>query len=132
MLSFHILTIVIQRHYLDQKITSGANGGRRCAPAGGDAAVYLERLVSRDGLALRKLRRSSVKNIRSSTRGAGNARGIDRGRQATAIIESGADGANARARIGASAEDELLSGEREVAHAAQRVLSGSSTGFRRG
>jgi len=45
------LTIVITRHYLDQKIHEwGKWRPSMRARQGGDAAIYLERLVSRDGL----------------------------------------------------------------------------------
>ena len=47
------LTIVIQRHYLDQKIHEwGKWRPSMRARQGGDAAIFLERLVSRDGLGM--------------------------------------------------------------------------------
>ena len=47
------LTIVISRHYLDQKIHEwGKWRPSMRARQGGDAAIYLERLVSRDGLGI--------------------------------------------------------------------------------
>lgn len=47
------LTVVIKRHYLDQKIhDEGKWRPSMRARRGGDAAILLERLVSRDGMAL--------------------------------------------------------------------------------
>jgi RNA polymerase sigma factor (sigma-70 family) len=47
------LTIVIQRHYLDQKIHEwGKWRPSMRARQGGDAAIFLERLISRDGLGI--------------------------------------------------------------------------------
>jgi antitoxin (DNA-binding transcriptional repressor) of toxin-antitoxin stability system len=47
------LTLVISRHYLDQKIHEWGKWRPSVrARQGGDAAIYLERLVSRDGLGI--------------------------------------------------------------------------------
>lgn len=109
------LTIVIQRHYLDQKIHEwGKWRPSMRARQGGDAAIYLERLVSRDGLGITEasmIVRQKYTELDS--------RALD------ALAASIVVRAPRRAKVErteempepsseASAEDELLSDEREA------------------
>ncbi|MEA2237834.1 MAG: hypothetical protein QOC81_2558 [Thermoanaerobaculia bacterium] len=109
------LTIVIQRHYVDQKIHEwGKWRPSVLARKGGDAAILLERLISRDGLSIgeastivrqkyTELDSHALETLASSivTRRAQRASEIER----TEEMPEPASGV--------SAEDDLLASERE-------------------
>ncbi len=111
------LTIVIQRHYLDQKIHEwGKWRPSTRARQGGDAAIYLERLVSRDGLGITEastIVRQKYTELDSRALEALAASIVVRQpRRPTKVERTEEIGERASE---ASAEDELLSGERETA-----------------
>ncbi|HEX3579293.1 MAG TPA: sigma-70 family RNA polymerase sigma factor [Thermoanaerobaculia bacterium] len=111
------LTIVIQRHYLDQKIHEwGKWRPSTRARQGGDAAIFLERLISRDGLGIgeastivrqkfTELDERAVEKLAASI--------VMRQPRRQSSIERTEEMREPASE--ASAEDELLSGELEVA-----------------
>jgi RNA polymerase sigma factor (sigma-70 family) len=111
------LTIIIQRHYVDQKIHEwGKWRPSMRARQGGDAAILLERLISRDNMGLaeasavvrqkyRELDSRAIEALASSivTRRAQRAAEVERTEEMPEPVS------------GISAEDELLTSEREAA-----------------
>lgn len=111
------LTIVIQRHYLDQKIHEwGKWRPSTRARQGGDAAIFLERLVSRDGLGMAEastIVRQKFTELDSRALEALAASIVVRQPRRAAKSELTEE---MREPVSdASAEDDLLSGEREAA-----------------
>jgi RNA polymerase sigma factor (sigma-70 family) len=120
------LTIVISRHYLDQKIHEwGKWRPSTRARQGGDAAIYLERLVSRDGLGITEastIVRQKYTELDSRALEVLTASIVVRQPRRTANVERTEE--MREPASDASAEDELLSGEREAAaRRASAVLS---------
>jgi len=120
------LTTVVSRHYLDLKIHEwGKWRPSMRARQGGDAAIYLERLVSRDGLGLTEA--STIVRQKYTEL---DSRALER-LAASIVVRQPRRSANVERTeemrepaSEASAEDELLSGEREVAaRRASAVLS---------
>jgi len=120
------LTIVISRHYLDQKIHEWGKWRPSVrARQGGDAAIYLERLVSRDGLGITEA--STIvrqKYTELDSRALDVLAGSIVVRQPRRSTKMERTEEMREPASEASAEDELLSGEREVAaRRASAVLS---------
>jgi RNA polymerase sigma factor for flagellar operon FliA len=120
------LTIVIQRHYLDQKIHEwGKWRPSMRARQGGDAAIYLERLVSRDGIGVAEastIVRQKFTELDSRALEALAASIVVRQPRRTAKVERTEE--MREPASDASAEEELLSSEREAAaRTASVVLS---------
>jgi RNA polymerase sigma factor (sigma-70 family) len=120
------LTIVISRHYLDQKIHEwGKWRPSMRARQGGDAAIYLERLVSRDGLGVTEastIVRQKYTELDSRALETLAASIVVRQPRRSANVERTEEMREPASE--ASAEDELLSGEREAqARRASAVLS---------
>ena len=120
------LTTVISRHYLDLKIHEwGKWRPSMRARQGGDAAIYLERLVSRDGLGLTEastIVRQKYTELDSRALETLAASIVVRQPRRSANVERTEEMREPASE--ASAEDELLSGEREVAaRRASAVLS---------
>jgi RNA polymerase sigma factor (sigma-70 family) len=111
------LTIVIERHYLDQKIHEwGKWRPSMRARQAGDAAIFLERLVSRDGLGIAEAstivrQKFTELDARALERLAGSI--VVRQPRRQSSVERTEEMREPASE--ASAEDELLSGEREVA-----------------
>jgi RNA polymerase sigma factor (sigma-70 family) len=111
------LTIVVERHYLDQKIHEwGKWRPSMRARQGGDAAIFLERLISRDGLGIAEAstivrQKFTELDARALERLAGSI--VVRQPRRQASVERTEEMREPASE--ASAEDELLSGEREVA-----------------
>jgi RNA polymerase sigma factor (sigma-70 family) len=111
------LTIVIQRHYLDQKIHEwGKWRPSMRARQGGDAAIFLERLISRDGLGIAEAstivrQKFTELDARALERLAASI--VMRQPRRQSSIERTEEMREPAAE--ASAEEELLSGEREIA-----------------
>lgn len=111
------LTIVIQRHYVDQRIHEwGKWRPSMRARQGGDAAILLERLLSRDGLSLgeastivrqkyTELDERAIETLASSI--------VTRRAQRAAEVERTEE--MPEPASGVSAEDELLASERNAA-----------------
>jgi RNA polymerase sigma factor (sigma-70 family) len=120
------LTIVIQRHYLDQKIHEwGKWRPSMRARQGGDAAIFLERLISRDGLGIAEA--STIVRQKFTEL---DARALERLVASIVVRQPRRQSSIERTEemrepaSEASAEDEMLSGEREVAaRRAGEVLS---------
>jgi len=111
------LTIVIQRHYLDQKIHEwGKWRPSMRARQGGDAAIFLERLISRDGLGIAEA--STIVRQKFTEL---DARALERLASSIVVRQPRRQSSVERTEemrepaSEASAEDELLSGEREIA-----------------
>src|SRR2546430_936360 len=111
------LTIVIQRHYLDQKIHEWGKWRPSVrARQGGDAAILLERLISRDGLGIAEA--STIVRQKYTEL---DARALERLAASIVVRQPRRQSSIERTEemrepaSEASAEDELLSGEREVA-----------------
>jgi len=120
------LTIVIARHYLDQKIHEwGKWRPSTRARQGGDAAIYLERLVSRDGLGITEastIVRQKYTELDSRALEVLVASIVIRQPRRSTKMEHTEEMREPASE--ASAEDELLSSEREVAaRRASAVLS---------
>lgn len=120
------LTIVISRHYLDQKIHEwGKWRPSMRARQGGDAAIYLERLVSRDGLGIAEastIVRQKYTELDSRALETLAVSIVVRQPRRSAKVERTEEMREPASE--ASAEDDLLSGEREVAaRRASAVLS---------
>jgi len=120
------LTIVIQRHYLDQKIHEwGKWRPSMRARQKGDAAIYLERLVSRDGLGITEastIVRQKYTELDSGALEALAASIVVRQPRRATTVERTEEMREPASE--ASAEDDLLSGERETAaRRASAVLS---------
>lgn len=120
------LTIVIQRHYLDQKIHEwGKWRPSMRARQGGDAAIYLERLVSRDGLGITEastIVRQKYTELDSRALEALAASIVVRKPRRSTTVERTEEMREPASE--GSAEDELLSDEREAAaRRASAVLS---------
>ena len=120
------LTTVVSRHYLDLKIHEwGKWRPSMRARQGGDAAIYLERLVSRDGLGLTEastIVRQKYTELDSRALETLAASIVVRQPRRSANVERTEEMREPASE--ASAEDELLSGEREVAaRRASAVLS---------
>jgi RNA polymerase sigma factor for flagellar operon FliA len=111
------LTIVISRHYLDQKIHEwGKWRPSMRARQGGDAAIYLERLVSRDGLGVTEastIVRQKYTELDSRALDALAASIVVRQPRRAAKVERTEE--MPEPSSDASAEDDLLSDEREMA-----------------
>jgi RNA polymerase sigma factor, sigma-70 family len=111
------LTIVIQRHYVDQKIHEwGKWRPSMRARKGGDAAILLERLVSRDGLSFGEastIVRQKFTELDSRALTALASSIVMRRAQRAAEVERTEEMPEPASDI--SAEDELLAGERETA-----------------
>jgi RNA polymerase sigma factor for flagellar operon FliA len=111
------LTIVISRHYLDQKIHEwGKWRPSMRARQGGDAAIYLERLVSRDGLGVTEastIVRQKYTELDSRALDALAASIVVRQPRRAAKVERTEEMPEPSSE--ASAEDDLLSDERETA-----------------
>jgi RNA polymerase sigma factor (sigma-70 family) len=111
------LIIVVSRHYLDQKIHEwGKWRPSMRARQGGDAAIYLERLVSRDGLGVTEA--STIVRQKYTEL---DSRALER-LAASIVVRQPRRSANVERTeemrepaSEASAEDDLLSGEREIA-----------------
>ncbi|HEV7426634.1 MAG TPA: sigma-70 family RNA polymerase sigma factor [Thermoanaerobaculia bacterium] len=120
------LTIVVGRHYLDQKIHEwGKWRPSMRARQGGDAAILLERLISRDGLAIAEA--STIVRQKFTEL---DARALERLAATIVVRQPRRQSKVERTEemrepaSEASAEEELLRGEREVAaHRAGAVLS---------
>jgi RNA polymerase sigma factor (sigma-70 family) len=111
------LTTVIQRHYLDQKIHEwGKWRPSMRARQGGDAAIFLERLISRDGLGIAEA--STIVRQKFTEL---DARALERLVASIVVRQPRRQSSVERTEemrepaSEASAEDELLSGEREIA-----------------
>jgi RNA polymerase sigma factor for flagellar operon FliA len=111
------LTIVVQRHYLDQKIHEwGKWRPSMRARQGGDAAIFLERLISRDGLGIAEA--STIVRQKFTEL---DARALERLVASIVVRQPRRQSSVERTEemrepaSEASAEDELLSGEREIA-----------------
>jgi len=120
------LTIVIQRHYLDQKIHEwGKWRPSMRARQGGDAAIFLERLISRDGMGMAEastIVRQKFTELDSRAFESLAASIVVRQPRRQAKVERTEEMREPASE--ASAENELLSGEREVAaRRASAVLS---------
>jgi RNA polymerase sigma factor for flagellar operon FliA len=120
------LTIVIQRHYLDQKIHEwGKWRPSMRARQGGDAAIFLERLISRDGLGIAEastIVRQKFTELDARALETLTASIVVRQPRRLAKVERTEEMREPASE--ASAENELLSGEREVAaRRASEVLS---------
>jgi RNA polymerase sigma factor (sigma-70 family) len=120
------LTIVIQRIYLDQKIHEwGKWRPSMRARQGGEAAIYLERLVSRDGLDMAEaatIVRQKYTNLDSRALKKLAASIVVRQPRRASKVEQKEEMREPASE--ASAEDELLSGAREAAaRRASEVLS---------
>ncbi|HSY47737.1 MAG TPA: sigma-70 family RNA polymerase sigma factor [Thermoanaerobaculia bacterium] len=120
------LTIVVSRHYLDQKIHEWGKWRPSVrARQGGDAAIYLERLVSRDGLGITEastIVRQKYTDLDSRALEALAASIVVRQPRRASKVERTEEMREPASE--ASAEDELLSGEREIAaRRASAVLS---------
>jgi RNA polymerase sigma factor (sigma-70 family) len=111
------LTIVIQRHYLDQKIHEwGKWRPSMRARQRGDAAIFLERLISRDGMGMAEAstivrQKFTELDARALESLAGSI--VMRQPRRQAKVERTEEMREPASE--ASAENELLSGEREVA-----------------
>ncbi|MGA8810352.1 MAG: sigma-70 family RNA polymerase sigma factor [Thermoanaerobaculia bacterium] len=111
------LTIVIQRHYLDQKIHEwGKWRPSMRARQAGDAAILLERLISRDGLGIAEA--SAIVRQKFTELDARALEGLAasivvRQPRRQSSVERTEEMREPASEV--SAEDELLSGEREVA-----------------
>jgi RNA polymerase sigma factor (sigma-70 family) len=111
------LTIVVQRHYLDQKIHEwGKWRPSMRARQGGDAAIFLERLISRDGMGIAEA--STIVRQKFTEL---DARALERLAASIVVRQPRRQSSIERTEemrepaSEASAEEELLSGEREVA-----------------
>jgi len=111
------LTIVIQRHYLDQKIHEwGKWRPSMRARQGGDAAIFLERLISRDGMGMAEaatIVRQKFTELDSRALESLATSIVVRQPRRQAKVERTEEMREPASE--ASAENELLSGEREVA-----------------
>jgi RNA polymerase sigma factor (sigma-70 family) len=111
------LTIVIQRHYLDQKIHEwGKWRPSMRARQGGDAAIFLERLISRDGLGIAEastIVRQKFTELDARALETLAASIVMRQPRRQTKVERTEEMREPASE--ASAENELLSGEREVA-----------------
>jgi RNA polymerase sigma factor for flagellar operon FliA len=111
------LTIVISRHYLDQKIHEWGKWRPSVrARQGGDAAIYLERLVSRDGLGITEastIVRQKYTELDSRALEVLAGSIVVRQPRRSSKVERTEEMREPASE--ASAEDELLSGEREIA-----------------
>jgi len=115
------LHIVIERHYLDEKIHEwGKWRPSMRARQAGDAAIFLERMVSRDGLGIAEA--STIVRQKFTEL---DARAVERLAESIVVRQPRRQSSVERTEemrepaSEASAEDELLSGEREMA--ARRV-----------
>ena len=111
------LTIVIERHYLDQKIHEwGKWRPSMRARQAGDAAILLERLISRDGLGIAEA--STIVRQKFTEL---DARAVERLAASIVVRQPRRQSSVERTEemrepaSESSAEDELLSGEREIA-----------------
>jgi RNA polymerase sigma factor (sigma-70 family) len=111
------LTIVIKRHYLDQKIHDwGKWRPSMRARQGGDAAILLERLISRDGLGIAEA--STIVRQKFTEL---DARAVERLAASIVVRQPRRQSSVERTEemrepaSESSAEEELLSGEREIA-----------------
>lgn len=111
------LTVVIQRHYLDQKIHEwGRWRPSMRARKSGDAAILLERLISRDGLALTEastIVRQKYKELDARALEAFASSIVTRRPQRASTIERTEE--MPEPASDSSAEDDLLTDEREKA-----------------
>jgi RNA polymerase sigma factor (sigma-70 family) len=120
------LTVVIQRHYLDQKIHEwGKWRPSMRARQGGDAAIYLERLIGRDGLGIAEastIVRQKFTELDSRALETLAASIVVRQPRRATTVERTEEMREPASE--SSAEDELLSSEREeAARRASAVLS---------